>query len=90
MGKLWVSTDNSDSFSGIEIDESMLNIIERIKDKYEEEDAIDCVFDDYKSYRNYEVEYASQARHGSDGTEIIETVEELKEYFSWLDLDDII
>lgn len=80
--KFWVSIVDYDSFRGIEVDKSLRVYIDLIKEKTK--DVIDGIYEDYEEYRDYEVEYGSQARHGSVGTEEIDTLDKLKSYFHWV------
>ncbi len=79
----WVSLIDYDSFRGIEVHNDLKKFIDKIETITE--DVIDEIFEDYETYRDCEVEYASQARHGSVGTETIRTLKELQDYFSYLD-----
>ena len=80
--KFWVSIYDCDAFSGIEVNKKLEKYIKLLEGNTTE--VIDIIFDHYDEYRSYEVEYTSQARHGSNGTEEINTLEELKDYFSWV------
>ena len=86
-GRIFCSVMNYDEFQGFSIPKEMKHIVEYIQEKTGT-DYIDNLFDDYDEYRDYEVECASQARHGSRGTEDIDTIEEFKEYFDWLIRDN--
>lgn len=81
--KFWVSKYNSDAFSGLEVVGDLREAVEKIKEKTTE--VIDVIFDKYSEYRDYEVECAAQARHGSYGTKKITTLEELEECFEYVD-----
>lgn len=80
--RIYCSVMNYDSFVGFSVPKSMEYIIDFIKETTGD-DFIDLVFDDYDEYRDYEVECASQARHGSDGTEDFNTPEKLRERYSY-------
>lgn len=73
--RIYCSTVNYDQFSGFSVPSSMGYIIDYIRETTGD-DFIDLVFDDYDDYRDYEVECASQARHGSAGTDYYDTPEE--------------
>ena len=85
--RIYCSVMNYDEFQGFSVPKNMMYLIEYIQEKTGT-DYIDNVFDDYDEYRDYEVECASQARHGSVGTEDIDSIEELREYFDWLIRDN--
>jgi hypothetical protein len=78
--RLFVSLYSEDAFHGISIPYELKRIIEHL---YNTPNIVDDMFEDYDEYRDYEVELASQARGGSDGTADVDTVEELKSIFSW-------
>jgi hypothetical protein len=88
--RIYCSVMNYDQFVGFSIPKNLEYIIDFIKEKTDDE-FIDQVFDDYDEYRDYEVECASQARHGSSGTTDIDTIEEFVKEYSWHinDNDDI-
>jgi len=87
IDKIWVSIINEDSFEGIEINEELNEYI-GVLGKHT--NLIDCVFDDYEQYRDYEVECSIQARHGSIGTTKINTKEELIKYFKLDNINDLL
>jgi hypothetical protein len=79
---IYVAIPNSDDFRGISIPKKFRPIIESIEKN--NKDYIYGIFENYNQYRDLEVEYASQARDGSAGTEDIQTLDELVEYFNWI------
>lgn len=79
--RLFVSIYSEDSFHGITIPKELEGVIEHLWEN--SVDTIDQIFEDYDDYRDYEVEISGQARDGSSGTKDIDTIEDLKEYFSW-------
>ena len=76
---IYISIYNSDNFQGLIIPKEFEYIIEVVENnsKY----IIDSIFDDYETYRDYEVECASQARHGSRGSEKLNNKTGIINYF---------
>jgi len=81
MEKIYVVQYSEDAFSGFECPISMKSMIEKIQNQTE--DVIDGIYYDKDEYHKIEVEYASQAREGSDGTEEINSINELRDFFDW-------
>jgi hypothetical protein len=63
---IYVALTSFDAFHGIKVPARFENLMREIESTYDE--MIEGVFTDYDEYRSFEVECASQARHGSNGT----------------------
>ena len=87
--KIYISTSNSDNFQGLIIPSKFEKIIKTIVNYDKNYDIIDSVYDNYEEYRDYEVEYSHQARHGSNGSEKLNTLDEILEYFMEYDIDKL-
>lgn len=81
--KFWVVLYSEDVFEGLEVDSSLRTQIETLERNTD--CVIDSIYDDYESYRNCEDEYSSYARHGSNGTHVINTMADLKDKLRHLD-----
>ena len=81
MNKIYVVQYSEDAFSGFECPISMKSLIEKIQNQTE--DVIDGIYDDKGEYHKIEVEYTSQARCGSNGTEKINSINKLRDFFDW-------
>lgn len=76
---IYISIFNCDNFQGLIVPKEFEYIIEVVENNSEY--IIDSIFDDYESYRDYEVECASQARHGSSGSKNLNNKSEIINYF---------
>jgi len=63
---VYVALTSYDAFHGIKIPAVYTDLMREIESTYNE--MIEGVFTDYNEYRDFEVECASQARHGTNGT----------------------
>jgi len=79
--RLFVSLYSEDEFRGITIPMELKNVVEYLW--LETFNLIDSIFESYDDYRDYEVEMSSYAKDGSRGTIDVDTIEDLKEVFSW-------
>jgi len=85
IDKIYLSISNSDNFQGLIIPKNFEEIIKIIVNHDQNYNIIDSIFDDYEKYRDYEVEYSHQARHGSNGSDKINTLDEILAYFDGYD-----
>jgi len=79
--RLFVALYSEDAFMGITIPYELKEVIEYLHKN--SRDTIDEIFDDYDEYRDCEVEMASYAKDGSDGTKDIDTIDDLISIFNW-------
>jgi len=87
---IYVAVTSFDAFRGIKIPSKFKKIMQEIESSSSE--LIEGIFDDYNKYRNFEVECASQARHGSNGTQeygFESSIEEIIEDNWNLDQEDL-
>ena len=89
VDNIYISLVDSDSFHGLIIPKKFEKIIESIFNYDKKENIIDNIFDNYKEYRDYEVECAHQSMRGSNGSEELNTAEELIQYFNEYDITQL-
>lgn len=78
--KIYVVVYNEDAFQGLELPADLKGEVEKIM-KYNDE-VFTHIFTNVKEYHSFEVECASQARKGSNGTDKINSMAEL---YEWLE-----
>jgi hypothetical protein len=71
---IWVDVEDSDCFRGYQINKELEQYLDKNSEDYD-------IWDDEVSFLKWQSEVASQARHGSCGIKLIETFEDLEEYF---------
>lgn len=82
IDKIYISICNSDNFQGLIIPKNFEYIIKTIINYDKKYNIISVVFDDYEKYRDYEVECSRYTKHGSSGSEKLNTLDEILDYFS--------
>lgn len=82
MKKIYAVLYSEDAFEGISLPFKYKPELERIKKEIP--DSIEEISDSIKKIKEIEIEYASQARHGSNGIYDCETFEEFKENYPYL------
>ena len=81
IDKIYLSISNPDNFQGLIIPNKFEKIIETIV-KYDiKYDIIVGIYDEYDEYRDYEVKCSHYARHSSIGSDKLNTLDEILEYF---------
>lgn len=83
--KIYISISNPDNFEGLIIPKKFEGIVEMITNFDKNFDIIDATFDDYKQYRDYEIEYSRNARHGTIGSKELVELKDILEYFEGYD-----